>query len=316
MENWSRDREKYQLDDEVYITKASEDEFSIFESIYGDGQSNRFAIKHWDLRLAISLDTPFAIGNSYYWIVKDDVKIGGVLIEPNVIARLFLIPPYNDLYRVLKTLKKLLIKWSDPKKNINAFQINNEQGKYFEMLGFWKEKSRRWIMRPTEELNYEYNQEFIFESPDKQQNRDIAELLCSSFRNGVDKESQLYKDTETECLEAYLNDVNDFFVNTNSLLLEASTVIYDAKDRKIVGVCLISLFEEWPLIHTIALDSSYSGKGLGKIMLNKGISILNREYPVVRLFVTIGNSAASVYHELGFVQGVAFGKYYLSNFSK
>ncbi|WP_273324259.1 GNAT family N-acetyltransferase [Vallitalea guaymasensis] len=316
MEYWSKNREEYQLDKDVYITKACEKEFAIFESIYGDGPNNRFAIKHWDLRLAISLDTPFAINNSFYWIIKGDVKIGGVLIEPNVISRLFIIPPYNDLYRVLRLLKKLLIKWSDPKKNINAFQINNEQGKYFEMLGFWKEKSRRWMMRPTEELNYEYNQDFIFENPDKQQNRNIAKLLCSSFSNGVDNKSQLHKDTDEEYFEACLNDVNDFFENTNSLLLEASTVIYDAKDKKIVGVCLISLFEEWPLIHTIAIDPLYSGKGLGKIILNKGISILNREYQVVRLFVTIGNSAESVYHELGFVQGVEFGKYYLPNFNK
>lgn len=316
MEYWSRNSERYQLDEKIHIVKACENEFSIFESIYGDGQSNRFAIKHWELRLAISLDTPFAISDSYYWIVKDDVRIGGVLIEPNVISRLFVIPPYNDLYRVLKLLKKLLIKWSDSNKNINAFQINNEQGQYFEMLGFWKEKSRRWMMRPTEEMNYEYNPDFVFESPNRQQNREIADLLCSSFRDGVDKERQLHESTEAECFEAYLDEVNDFFDNTNSLLLEASTVIYDASDRKIVGVCLISLFEEWPLIHTIAIDPSYTGKGLSKTVLKKGISILNRDYPLVRLFVTIGNSAESVYHELGFVQGVEFGKYYLSNYRK
>lgn len=315
MECWSANREKYQLGEDTFIIKACEKEFSKFESIYGDGQSNRFAIKHWNLRLAISLDTPFAINNSYYWIFRNDIKIGGVLIEPNVIARFFLIPPYNDFYSVLKLLKKLLINWSDSKKNINAFQISNEQGKIFEMLGFWKEKSRRWMMRPTEKMNYEYSKDFIFEKPKKLQNKEISELVCKSFRKGVDMQSQLFKISDEEYFDINLDQINNFFENTNKLLLEASTIIYDAKGKKIVGVCLISMFEEWPLIHTLAVDPSYSSKGLAKTMLSKGISILNREYPVVRLFVTIGNAAESVYHELGFIQGVEFGKYYLSNYS-
>ena len=47
-------------------------------------------------------------------------------------------------------------------------------------------------------------------------------------------------------------------------------------------------------------------------MLKKGISTLNKNYSVVRLFVTKGNPAESMYYELGFVQGVEFSKYYLA----
>ncbi|MGM0380162.1 MAG: GNAT family N-acetyltransferase [Bacillota bacterium] len=311
MELWLEDKGKYQLNENLYIVKAEKEEFSIYESVYGDGKYNRYAVKNWDLRLAVSLDTPFARNDSFYWIFKKDTKIGGVLIEPNVISRLFFIVPFKDYYKVIKLLKKLLIKWSDPAKNIYAFQINNEQGNYFEMLGFWKEKSRCWMMRPTEEMDYKCDLDLEIKNPKKEDSKEIAKLLNLSFENGVDKNSQLNKSSKDESLNNWLETVDDFFDNTNEFLIEASSIIYDT-NRKMIGVCLISIFENWPLIHTIALDPLYSGKGIGRIMLKKGISTLNKNYSVVRLFVTKGNSAESMYYELGFVQGVEFSKYYLA----
>ena len=73
-----------------------------------------------------------------------------MLIEPNVLSRLFIIPPFADMFEIVKLLKKLLVKWSDPSKNIYAYQIPLEQSHYFEMLGFWPDKNRRWMIRPTE----------------------------------------------------------------------------------------------------------------------------------------------------------------------
>lgn len=309
MELWSKDKKTYQLDKEISMVRACPKEFSTYESIYSDGIYNRFAVKHWDFRLAVSVDTPFAQSESFYWIVKNDTRIGGVLIEPNVISRFFIIPPYSDIYGLIKLLKKVLITWSDPSKNIYAFQIDNDQGRYFKMLGFWKEKSRRWMMRPTEKMDYKWNNEFKVSSPKKTEYKEIAELFYRSFDNGVDLQCQPANMSSENSYENYLWDVDDFFDNTNNLLLEASSIVYDGE--KIIGACLVSIFEEWPLIHTLAVDPSYSGKGLGKTMLKKAMSVMNEEYSVIRLFVTTGNAAESVYHELGFVQGVEFGKYYL-----
>lgn len=39
-------------------------------------------------------------------------------------------------------------------------------------------------------------------------------------------------------------------------------------------------------------------------MLKKVLTVLNNEYPIIRLFVTIGNVVESVYYELEFIPGV------------
>jgi ribosomal protein S18 acetylase RimI-like enzyme len=88
------------------------------------------------------------------------------------------------------------------------------------------------------------------------------------------------------------------------VLNKASTLIYDEKTKELVGVCLISLWQEWPLIWEIAVKPSYAGKGLGTKMLKKALSVLQEEYPVLRLYVTIGNDAEKVYHNLGFLKGL------------
>ena len=95
MQNWSRNIDCYELSDKYSIIKANPKEFAIYESVYGDKIYNRFAVKHWDLRLSISLDNPFAKDESFYWIKAGELRIGGVLIEPNVISRLFIIPPFT-----------------------------------------------------------------------------------------------------------------------------------------------------------------------------------------------------------------------------
>lgn len=143
MKNWSSRIDYYKLSDKYSIVRANLKEFAIYESIYGDKIYNKFAVKNWDLRLAISLDNPFAKHNSFYWIKCGEVIVGGVLIEPNILSRLFIIPPFINIFEIIKLLKKLLIRWSDSNKNIYAYQIPQEQYEYFQMMGFLSDKNKR-----------------------------------------------------------------------------------------------------------------------------------------------------------------------------
>ncbi|MBU3227383.1 hypothetical protein [Clostridium algidicarnis] len=38
-------------------------------------------------------------------------------------------------------------------------------------------------------------------------------------------------------------------------------------------------------------------------MLNRSLTILKKQYPTLRLFVTLGNDAEMVYHKMGFLAG-------------
>lgn len=312
MKKLSIDIDFYKLSEKYSIVKASPEDFAIYESIYGDKTYNRFAVKHWDLRLAISQDNPFAKEKSFYWIKAGELKIGGVVIEPNVISRLFFIPPFTNLFEIVKLLKKLLIKWSDSSKNIYAYQIPVEQSNYFEMLGFWPDKNRRWMIRPTEVFDFVWDESVLVKTPEQSDNEEIARLLYESFSDDIDSQYDIKYNGQESVYEDYIDEVNYYFKHcTENIVLEASTLVYDKLQKKLIGACLVSAFEEWPLIHTIAVDPSYRGKGLARTMIKKALTILNKEYPVLRLFVTIGNVAESVYYELGFIQGLEFKRLYI-----
>ncbi len=312
MRNWSSNIDYYELSDKYSIVKANPEEFAIYESVYGDKTYNRFAVKNWDLRLAISLDNPFAKDESFYWIKAGELRIGGVLIEPNVLSRLFIIPPFTDLFEIVKLLKKLLVKWSDSSKDIYAYQISLEQSHYFEMLGFWPDKNRRWMMRPTEVFDFVWDNTIIVKTPEQSNNAEIAKLFYESFNGGIDCQYAAKQNGQECTYEDYLDGVNEYFNDrTENILLEASTLIYDKSEKKLIGACLVSCFEEWPLIHTIGVNPSYRGKNLATTMLKKALTVLNCKYSILRLFVTIGNNSESVYYELGFIPGVEFKRFYL-----
>ncbi|MTI71598.1 MAG: GNAT family N-acetyltransferase [Firmicutes bacterium] len=299
------------LSDKYSIVRANKKEFAVYDSVYGDRTNNRFAVKHWDLRLAVSLDNPFAKEESFYWIKACEKRVGGVIIEPNLVSRLFFIPPFENKFEIIKLLKKELIKLSDTNKDINAFQIPLEQSQYFERLGFWPSKSRRWMMRPTETFKINWNNNLLIKIPEKSYDIEIAKLFSESFKGDIDS-NYIDESKRKECsYKDYIGEINDYFKYTEGILLEASTLIFDKEEKRLIGACLVSSFEEWPLIHTIGVHPSYRGKHLASMMLKKALTVLNKKYPVVRLFVTIGNGAESVYYELGFIPGVEFKKLYI-----
>jgi ribosomal protein S18 acetylase RimI-like enzyme len=313
MESWSSNIEQYELSDKYSIVKAKPEEFTIYESIYGDKMYNRFAVKSWDLRVAVTLDNPFAKEESYYWIKNGKIKIGGALLEPNVLSRLFIIPPFMDTYEIMKLLKKLLLKWSDSKKNIYAYQISPDQSNYFEMVGFLPDKNRRWMMRPTETFDFTWDNDVTAKIPQKGDCAEIAKLFYESFNGNIDWMYDSKQSGQVPKYEDYLEEVNEYFREglEEDIMLEASTLVYDKLEKKLIGACLVSYVEGWPLIHTIGVNPSFRGKHLATTMLKRALTVLKSKYTVLRLFITIGNPAESVYYELGFVQGAEFKRFYI-----
>ena len=51
------------------------------------------------------------------------------------------------------------------------------------------------------------------------------------------------------------------------------------------------------------VQRKFRGQGLASVMLRQALNALHPAYPVLRLFVTVGNAAAAVYRNLGFVAG-------------
>lgn len=284
MEKCSRSIKKYRLTQEIYLERADDNEFKNYFKIYTEGTPH-FEKAPRERNLLISKD------NCFYWIKKEEQKIGGVRIKPNYIADLFLIPPNVDLYGTLKFILPLLRYWSNPKEKIEAFSFQ-EETEAFHKLGFRTCSETRIMIRPTEKFNLNWGIGLRLLQPDESMREEIIKIFFQGFKNGILEETE----------EAQRKRVDYYFehIKEHEILIRASTVVKNTETNEIMGVCLVLLWEGLPIIYDLVVVKEFRKHGLGSNMLKRAISILEDEYPAVRLFVTPGNMVEGLYHELGF----------------
>lgn len=293
-ESWSKDTPLYELSEGFALEKAPWGEFAPWWTVYVVFKNNLWFRQSYDMALSVLKDAEIC-----YWVKKDGKRIGGVLIEPNYMNCLFLVPPFCEEYgRVVVLLKNLLLTWSDNTKDIIVGGPGPDEVKYYQRAGFRVRESRRCMIRPTEAFTISWSEDYVLAQPSKAHQMEIAELFHVSFHGGTGAQGAQELDAHNKDGEYYFEHFGD-----NDLLNRASTIIYDRTTGKIIGACLISLWEQWPLIYDVAVHPSYQGKGLASRMINKALTVLEAQYPVLRLFVTLGNDAELLYHRLGFLPG-------------
>lgn len=296
--DWSNDVISYDLFNDYSIHRAEPEEWGLYCSVYYNMQYNGFFREEGynsTLRNA-------------FWIYKGELRIGGVRMSPNRIYHLFVIPPFNDSFEVLKLLKKLLIQWSDRTQPIKTFEVLPDQVHLYARAGFWPAEFRnRWMQRPTGQFEVITNDEFLVECPRIEDDgmgakrfineEDIARCNFASFEGSLEavrRKKFTYEDfipsDEPNC--------------TNEVLLGASTLIYEKHSGKLIAVCLLGLQDDYAAIYNIGVMPAYRGRGLATLMLKRALTLLKDKYPILRLYVMEGNDAESVYLNLGFMPGV------------
>lgn len=294
-EQLAKNSKVYNLLDGYSIENANWEEFSPYFAVYEIFDTNIWFRQSFDFGCEVLKDCDYC-----YWIKKNSYRIGGVLLEPNYMNCLFLIPPYdNEFQKVLGKLKNILLSWSDKNEGIYAGTVKQEYVKYYQRLGFKTEEYRRCMIRPTEKFHVIWSDEYKIAPVRKENQMEIAEFYKDAFKNVEDFQSKL-------SVEEINGAIQDYFDNNSedSLVNKASTLVYDKKTNQLIGACLISIWEEWPNVYDFAVKPSFQGKGIGKNMLKHALTILKEEYPVLRLFVTLGNDAELFYYKLGFLGGV------------
>lgn len=89
---WSADTLQYDLSDEYSIRLADVTEWGLFCTIYYDmGYVGFFREEEFSSSRC-----------SAYWIYRGESKIGGVRMEPNKMYHLFLIPPFQQGFEIVK----------------------------------------------------------------------------------------------------------------------------------------------------------------------------------------------------------------------
>jgi ribosomal protein S18 acetylase RimI-like enzyme len=84
---------------------------------------------------------------------------------------------------------------------------------------------------------------------------------------------------------------------------EASTLLIAEPNGPLIGACLISLWEGWPLVYDLFVHPRHQRQGLARRLLQNALTVLHPHYPVLRLFVGVGNRAESLYYRMGFAPG-------------
>jgi len=294
----SEDRTHYDLSDGYSLERADPKEFAIHAAIYLSADT-RFELD-WDVRLS----TLVRVGESGYWIKQEGHRIGGVMLRPNLMTGLFLEPPFGDVYQVLRRLKRLLVHWSDKNADVNAVEIPPDQREYFHRLGFQLRNAVRCMIRPTETFDVSWGDDFVAAQPRKENEQEIARLMSEAFSHLGFGEMTLEEQTQS---------VRHWFVKQMEaeILGRASTLVYEKGTNRLVGACLIMLWQSWPVVYDVAVSPAFQGRGLATKMLQRALTVLKERYPVLRLNVTVKNPAESVYYNLGFLPGVEIAHLYI-----
>lgn len=230
-----------------------------------------------------------------FWIKHNQQRIGGVCLEPNLIGCLFLEPPHNHLDQILYLLKGLLLHWSDPNKPIATQSVNADQLAAYSRIGFRISEIRRVMIRVTEPLPMTWPEGYAARTPTPADAETLAALFYECYAGGSEARSQA--DAQGNVEYYFQHNVEP------PVLQQASTILIDGQSKEMIGACLISLWEGWPLVYDVVVHRTVRGQGLASVMLRHALTTLHPAYPVLRLFVTVGNPAETVYHNLGFVAG-------------
>lgn len=296
--DWSEEIESYNLSTEFSIHKADTKLWGAYCSVYYNMLYNGFFREEGYQKA----------NRNAFWIYKGEHRIGGVRLSPNRIYHLFFIPPFNEKFEVVKLLKQILLQWSDRTTAIKTFEILPDQVHLFARAGFWPDEFRcRWMQRPTDQFDVSFTDHLRIESPRIEENEtgtkrfinedEIGECDYSSFAGSIEavrRKKFTFEDFRPT------EDPN----YTNDLLMQASTLVYDKQNGKLVANCRLCLQDNYAAIYSIGVIPSFRGQGLATKMLKRAMTVIKDEYPILRLYVMEGNAAESVYLNLGFVPGV------------
>lgn len=300
IESWSKDQERYNLSETVYLQKADPEDWGVYCSVYYSSEYNGFFKESvYD----------FFLKRDPFWIYEGTKKIGGLVIAPNVIYLLYFIPPFREEAAVMHLLKKALMQWSDPSSPITAYEILPDQSDLFARAGFWPGEFRcRWMQRPTEIFSHDWEESYTVLQPeiiienDKRRlksDREIGHFLYKSFAGGIESTRR-----NQQSFQDYITNLEYYAYECNEHTLAASTLVYDKQTHALIGVCLVSMQDSFPAVYEIAVLSGYTGRGIATYMLKRALTILKQQqFPVLRLYVMQGNRAESVYYNLGFIPG-------------
>jgi len=283
-----------QFGDGLVIEPADKEEFGLYHSIYLLGRSNVWfptTVERYRKMFA-SIAVPF-------WIRSGEDRVAMVSISDNRFGFTALIPPFSDERRIVQSLVSYVNARVNPDKPLIALSVQKDSYSHYRRLGFGFGTAEKCMIRPTDRFNVLWDEGLQVAVPVGGQLDEMVDLCTKAFA-GVNVPS-----VASASGDYYRGNISQLFGDgpTAERQRENSTVLVDTATGEMVGLCTIEFWEELPCIQHVAVRPDWQGHGLGKRLLKKVLSDLHGHYPATRLWVQVGNSAETLYHNLGFLAG-------------
>lgn len=215
----------------------------------------------------------------------DGQVIGGGMIKPQLMCDVFAVDE-KDLQTVFDHATRYLRELSEPSKEILVQEVIEEHLKYLDYKVMADQGY--WMIRKTEVMNYSsaYLKSLSYDLLDE-----AADVIHKSYSHNPAFKDPPSLDELKSQIKTRLDEDDDVIKRANQVLI---------LDNKLVGLVLLMAFEGLPLITQIAVDPSYQGRGLGRMLLNHALSTCAESFDQIRLYCFKDNPALHLYENLGF----------------
>lgn len=272
------------------LEKADKDLFAVYQTMY-----SRADIEMWyDWKDRLD-DTKWT--DQCFFVVMDDVKIGGLLLLDDKIMYPFLISPFCD--RVMF--------WSFILKQFGRGHINGvleEDAYLLPMFDYKTERVNQVMCRPTDVIKVTLAEGFSCRPLDFEKDQaELGMVLSKGYAGGICEEID-----GTAKPEEAIADLHRVLLIYSKR--SYSKVITEKESGQIVAVCVAGTGEDYTHqfaeIADICVLPEFRGKGLAQYLIGTVTTEAMETSPFIKLFVYVGNRAEYVYRKMGFISGPRF----------
>lgn len=287
---------------EYFFRPIEDNYFRIHYGVYG---TNIYMNYDWK-----ELLDHFSPNGNGTLIFKDNIPIGGLIINKNHLSSPFLIPPFCDIKEFWQTIIDHSIK--DNKNDTLYFDnISENHADIISSLGATKKWAQRRMLRPTTEYNIKPNDNFYFTIPAESDKNEIIHVVYEAHLNGYT--STVYG---KPCISDIEKEINRRFISfSQSNTLHFGTIVKVKDTNKIIAVCIAGIYPDsqnnsstkfFSTIHQVSVLPAYRKQGIAQAMIMNSINTAHVISPVIGLGVLVGNPAELLYQKLGFISGPSY----------
>lgn len=145
----------------------------------------------------------------------------------------------------------------------------------------------------TSEFNITFEDRYKIIAPKIEHAETMAKVYYDTYSsNELEYISSRPNDFQVSNVQVYFKHIQAMGI-TNKW----STLILDTNTDKIIGACMVGFVNGLSYILDFVVHPEFQRRGLGAKMIN----LLFKNYPVIRMNVTVGNGAEKFYEKLGFI---------------